>query len=192
MTEVDRHGHPVERIRPERPPQPDPLTADEVGHIVDLVVAYTRREPDTTMVQVWAAQSRIGRWTAAEAVDAIHRWGSTRGPSDFLEPSDVTRTIRADRADRAKRAEAERLMRVPELPPASRSRMNELIEQLSRRLGWSDELADGDGREGRRAVLGVACPACEARPLERCTRQGRGRRVELSGVHPARRAAVSS
>ncbi|MBP2370273.1 zinc finger domain-containing protein [Pseudonocardia parietis] len=188
MTELDRYGHPVERVRPERPPQPRPLTADEIGQIVDLVVAYTRREPDRTMIQVWTAQSQIGRWTAPEAIAAIHRWGASRGPNDFLEPSDVTRTVRAERADRARRDEAARLAAAPPADPASRARIDQVIGRLSSRLGWPADPGDDDGAT-RRGVLDRVCPHCKAGPGARCVGPA-GKPLTLSPHHPARVAAA--
>jgi hypothetical protein len=110
-------GYEVERVLPDRPPPPPPLTPDEVRALLDLVVAYTGRQPDVSMVQVWGTQAVLGRWTLAEATTAIHRWGRDRRPNDFLQPSDVTHTIRAERQDAALRAENERLRNLPPLTP---------------------------------------------------------------------------
>lgn len=176
MTEIDRFGHPVERVRPDRPPAPPSLTADEVETIVDLVVAYTRRDPDRSMVQVWAAQSQIGRWTAAEAIRAIHLWGADRKQGEFLEPSDVTRLIRAERKDRAMRDEAARLAAHP-ADAAKAAKVEEVVNELASRMGWED---DRD-----KAAMSVECPYCHAKPRERCTGKG-GRPLRQSPAHPAR------
>lgn len=75
-------------------PQVPHLTQDDFQAIIDLVVAYTGREPDKTLVETWAAQAAIGKWTYPEASTAIHLWMSERTPRDFLEPSDITRKLR--------------------------------------------------------------------------------------------------
>lgn len=87
------------------------LTQDDFQSIVDLVVAYTGREPDRTLVETWAAQASIGRWTYPEAARAIHLWASNREPRDFLEPADVTRTLRRLRR---RAAETFELPRIPD------------------------------------------------------------------------------
>lgn len=74
------------------------LTQEDLQEIIDLVVAYTGREPDKSLIQTWAAQSVIGRWSYPEASRAIHLWAANRGPNDFLEPADVTRTLKAIRS----------------------------------------------------------------------------------------------
>lgn len=177
MTETDRYGHPVERIRPERPPQPQPLTPGEIGRLLDLVVAYTGRDPDTTLVEVWSAQSLLGRWTYAEAARAIHQWGANRGPRDWLEPAVVTRAIRAERQDQA--------MREPIVhpDPIGQARLAELIGGAFQSI--SDDPADPDGA-ARRAALARPCPHCDAKPHEPCTRLGLRGRVRRSNVHPSR------
>jgi hypothetical protein len=181
MTEIDRWGHPVERIRPERPPQPDPLTPAEVKAIIDLVVAYTRREPDKTIVQVWATQSALGRWTYAEAARAIHVWGSTRGKNDFLEPSDITRAIRAERQDRAMREP------LPAPNPIGQARLHKLIANAFQSI--SDN-PDDPGDVARRAALTRPCPHCGANQAEPCTRLSLRGRVRLAKVHPSRLVEV--
>lgn len=176
---------PAERIRPERPAQPKPLTANEVTRIVDLVVAYTRREPDATMVQVWAAQSVIGRWTCAEAEAAIHLWASRREPGDFLEPGDVTRTIRAQRQDHAMRAEQARNEATP-ANPAAAERIREIVGGLAQRMGWHDE----DTPRGPGASLAVACPHCHAAVGSRC--QSGGKPLRKAACHPSRSDALAA
>jgi hypothetical protein len=177
VTEIDRYGFPVERVRPERPPAPPPLTPAEIEQIVQLVVAYTRREPDTSMVQVWAAQSLLGRWTFDEAARAIHQWGANRGPNDFLEPAVVTRAIRAERQDRA--------MREPIVhpDPIGQARLTELLAGAFRSI--NDDPADPGGA-ARRTALSRPCPHCGAQQSEPCSRPGLAGRVRLSKIHPSR------
>jgi hypothetical protein len=194
MTKTGPYEQAVERIRPERPAQPAPLTAAEVGRIIDLVVAYTRREPDATMIQVWAAQSLIGRWTCAEAERAIHLWGANRQPGDFLEPGDVTRTIRADRQDRALRAEQKRLESGPPANPAAADRIREIVADVAARK--APPAAGGAGSEqdprGVGPVLSVACPHCHAGIGAHCTTgTPKHRKLSRSGCHPARAKALA-
>lgn len=185
MTEIDKWGHPVERVRPERPPQPRPLTPAEIQELIRVVVAYTRREPDEAMVQVWAAQSVIGRWTFQEAVHAIHLWGANRGPSDFLEPGDVTRLIRASRQDQAMREEAARAQ--APVDHASAARIRQVMGELAEQLGWSEEPR---AREG--FALRVPCPHCGAGVGARCTNPGSGRPLSTQPCHPSRADALAA
>lgn len=178
MTELDRYGYPVERVHPERPAPPRPLTAEEVQTVIDLVVAYTRREPDATMVQVWATQSLIGRWTAEEAVRAIHMWGADRGPNDFLEPSDITRAIRAGRRDQAMREEAARLAQHPG-DPAAVERIEEIVAEVANTLGWDDDRKPGE------TALKVGCPHCGVPAGRRCVTKD-GKPLLKSPCHPSR------
>ncbi|GAA0897852.1 hypothetical protein [Pseudonocardia zijingensis] len=177
MTEIDRYGHPVERIRPERPAPPPPLTPAEIGGLLDLVVGYTGREPDKTLVEIWAAQSLLGRWTYSEAARAIHLWGANRGPNDFLQPADVTRAIRAERQDRAMRQPQ------PVPDPIGQQRLRELIDGAFQAI--TDD-PDDPSDAARRAALQHACDYCGAKPSEPCTRQGLSGRVRLAKVHPSR------
>jgi hypothetical protein len=185
MTELDRYGNPVERVRPERPPQPRPLNADEIQALIDLVVAYTRREPDRTMVEVWATQSLLGRWTYPEAAQAIHRWGYNRAPDAFLEPSDVTRTIRADRQEAAQRAEQARLEALP-ADPAAVERVREIVGGIAARMGWPvDEVEQASPVP----VLAVPCPHCLASAGTSCTANGRP--LQKTRCHPSRSEALA-
>lgn len=186
MTELDRYGHPVERVTPERPPQPRPLSTDEIEGLLDLVVAYTRREPDKSMVQVWAAQSLLGRWTYDEAATAIHRWGYNRPENGFLEPSDVTRLIRADRQDAAQRAEQAWLESRP-ADPAAAERIRDIVNGLAAQMGWADD----DSEAPAQSVLSVACPFCHSGIGQPCTRPGQGGTVRRRGAHPSRREAAA-
>lgn len=184
MTEIDRYGKPVERVTPERPPPVPPLTVDEIEKLLDLVVAYTGREPDRTLVEVWAAQSAIGRWTFAEAARAIHLWGRDREPHHWLTPADVTRLIRAERQDRAMREEAARLEARP-ANPASAARIAEITQELAQQLGWSEESVDRTN-----FALKVVCPHCHAAVNSRCTHPTTGRPLQQSACHPARAEAL--
>lgn len=185
MTEVDRYGHPVERVIPDRPAPIPPLSPAEIEKIVDLVVAYTRRQPDATMVEVWAAQSVIGRWTFPEAARAIHLWGRDRQPGQWLEPSDVTRLVRAERQDRAMREEAARLAAIP-ADPAAAKRVEQITRELAARMGWSEESVDRAN-----FALKVGCPHCGAAVNTRCTTPSTGRPLQLSTCHPARAEALA-
>lgn len=185
MTELDRYGHPVQRITPERPPQHPPLTSDELKGLIDLVVAYTRREPDRTMVEVWATQSLLGRWTYEEAARAIHQWGYSRAPDAFLEPSDVTRTIRAERNEAAQRAEQARLESKPADPAAAR-RVREIVGGIAEALGWP---VDEVEQRSTIPVLAVPCPHCHASAGAGCTTNGRA--LQKTRCHPSRSDALA-
>jgi hypothetical protein len=178
MTELDRYGYPVERVRPDRLAPPPPLAQEELGQLLDLVVAYTRREPDKTMVQVWATQSVLGRWTYAEAAQAIHLWGRDRGPSDFLEPSDVTRLIKSARQDKAMREEAARIARNPG-DPAAAERIEQIVAEVAQNLGWDDD------RQPGQTALKVGCPHCGVPAGKRCV-NNRGLPLKESPCHPSR------
>lgn len=186
MTELDRYGHPIERIKPERPPQPQPLTSAELQAVIDLVVGYTRREPDKTMIEVWATQSVLGRWTYDEAAQAIHHWGYNREPNQFLEPSDVTRIIRADRQDRALCTQQRELEATP-ADPAAAERIQEIIGQLSEQMGWTEP---GTPRSG--FALKVACPHCRAPEGKRCVNPATDQPLRKSTCHDTRAQALAA
>lgn len=122
------------------------LTQQDFQSIIDLVVAYTGREPDKTLVQTWAAQSAIGRWTYPEAARAIHLWASNRGPRDFLEPADVTRTLRVIRSRAADTFELPRIpdgLRNADYPEWLRARRDAHVDALAQRWATSGEEPPG-------------------------------------------------
>ncbi len=186
MTEIDRYGHPVERVRPDRPTPLPTLTADEIKKVVDLVVAYTGREPDKTMIEVWATQSALGRWTFPEAARAIHLWGRDRSPNAFLEPSDVTRTIRAERQDRALREENERLRQPGD--PVAAERVQQYVTEIASKMGWD---ADGEPMNRGGFALKVRCPHCGVSPGARCVTPSTGSTLTKQPCHPSRADALA-
>lgn len=185
MAEIDRYGRAVDRVAPQRPPQPPLLTGAELKAVLDVVVAYTKIEPDKTLIEVWAAQSGIGRWTYDEAVRAVHQWAADRAPNAFLEPSDVTRAIRAARQDRALRAEQRRLEDGPAADPASAERITQIVGHLAKSMGWTEE-----GQERVGLALRVGCPYCGAPVGTRCTTPATGKPLRRSPCHPARAEAL--
>lgn len=150
------------------------LTEAEFKALIDLVVAYTGREPDKTLIETWATQAGIGRWAYPEAARAIHLWVATRKPQDFLEPSDITRAIRAVRNKAAATFEAPV---IPEGLPASeyptwyRARQEAHISALVRRWATTGvepptHLAPGPNpdRLGQRRVAAITSGAFQAMP----------------------------
>lgn len=182
--EIDRWGQPVERVTLERPPQPAPITRDELKALIAVVVAYTRRQPDEGMVAVWGTQAQMGRWTYEEAVRAIHQWGYDRAPDAWLEPSDVTRAIRAERQDRALREEQQRMESRP-ADPATAERVREVVTEIVAKLGWEDD--PGTTPRAIAPLLSEPCPHCGATVGSHCTTgPPHFRALRKSGCHPAR------
>jgi hypothetical protein len=131
--EIDGQREPIEA-----PAQPAPMADGEITMVIEAVVAYEPwREVDHTLVDVWTAQAGIGRWTMPEALRAIHKWAATREPGTFLDPSVVTRSIRAEREDALSRAAApERFTPSPDEDRARErvSRLNSIFESAGVKL----------------------------------------------------------
>lgn len=184
MTEIDRWGDPVERVQPDRPPAPPPMTVDELDGLVKAVIAYTGRESSEALATVWIAQAQLGRWTYVEAMAALHAWARDHESGAFLEPSDITRSVRAARRDAALAGEAARARVVD---PGAAERLRRGVAQVASRLGWAD-------REQRReaGALAVPCPWCGAREGEPCRNSHTGRPLTASTCHPGRTEALAA
>lgn len=174
MTEIDRWGQPVERVAPQRPPQPPPMTRAEIGRLLAAVVAYDNREPTEPTEFAWGAAAQDARWTYDEAVLAVrqHYAAST----EWIMPAHVTERIRAARQDRAMRAEAEQA-RVADVTAAAR------VREVCAEFGITHFSISDDTREHPRG-LHVDCPSCKARRGNACTHPTRG--VIPGLMHPSR------
>jgi hypothetical protein len=177
-------------------PQPDPMPPAEIGMIVDLVCAYTRREPDKSMIQVWGGQALVGRWTLPEASAAVHQWAANREPNAFLEPSDVSRAIHRARNDLIARREAQREAAVPGDPNAA-ARVAAMVASLAATKvipASVDDLSRPHPRglhvrcDGSPPVEGQQHdPGCGAEIGELCRlRAGKRHRAPGGFVHPSR------
>ncbi|CAA9365213.1 MAG: hypothetical protein AVDCRST_MAG68-5137 [uncultured Gemmatimonadetes bacterium] len=174
------------------------LTQDEFKEIIDLVVAYTGREPDKTLVQTWAAQAAIGKWTYPEASRAIHLWASRRGPNDFLEPANVTRTLKAVRSQAAATFEAPVIpegLSNADYPRWYRAQRDAHVAALAQRWGMTGEEpplqlppAPPPNEIGQRRVAGLLNGAFHdvpnADPKPRPDSDGPHRRSALIGPCP--------
>lgn len=180
---------------------PAPLPDAEITVLVEAVVAYEPwREVDESLLDIWTAQSAVGRWTFPEALRAIHAWAATRERGTFLDPADVTRAIRAEREDRLSRAAAPPRF-TPE-PDEGRARdrvtgFNEILAEsgVRWRIGSVDDPTTFDPR-GRHVPCsgdpsvqsgdtGCGAPAGEACTLR--TGDRRKRTTPSGFVHPSRR-----
>ena len=178
-----------------------PMNAAEVIAFCELIVAYTERNPDENLLEVWGTQAAMGRWTFAEASRALHAWFHNHPDGqDYLKPKILGDMIRAARQDQALRAEAERARtRVAEIEaarehpestrpgePSTDEFRRQMIAGIAADLGW-DTAADAVSAELRETALAVACPHCQAPPGQFCHVLSRpDRRLAKRGAHPSR------
>ncbi|MFC0546907.1 zinc finger domain-containing protein [Kutzneria chonburiensis] len=150
----------------------------EVRALLATCMAYDHRRPGDADLAAWTDAATRGRWTFAEANEAIRQHYATTAA--WIMPGHVDARIRAGR---------QQPPRVPELPPAAPaapSHVRAIVDQLAARLGWRRP-PPVDGVE----ALAVQCPSCLAAVGRPCTRQvTRGhRRGQLVAMnpHPSRR-----
>lgn len=184
-----------------------PMTADELTALVELIVAYTGREPDETMLDVWGTQAGLGRWTFPEASRALHAWAGNHPAGEWLDPAKLADLIRAARRDRGmrERAAVER-KRTDEVqaaitadgepgaspadpdakaPPATPEFRRQMLANIAADLGW--DRGDTRPAEFRDTALAVACPHCGAPPGQFCHVLSRpNERLVKRGAHPSR------
>lgn len=151
------------------------ITDPEVRRLLGAVMAYDNRKPGEANVLAWSEAARRGRWTFAEALEAIHAHYAERG--DWLMPGMVTQAIRTARQDRS--------MREPLVQPNPIGQAR-LAELTAGAFSAISDRPDDPGDAARRAALARPCPFCEAKPSEPCTRRGLTSRVRRAQVHPSR------
>lgn len=150
------------------------LTDREARLVLAAAMSYDNRKPGDANVAAWLEAATRGRWTLTEALEAVHEHYARE--TAWLMPGHVTAAIRAARQDAA--------MRTPQEPPPDpigQARLAELTAGAFRALTFGD-----DEPEKQIGVLTRACPFCQAKPGEHCTRRGLTGRVRLAKVHPSR------
>lgn len=154
------------------------MTTDDVVDLLSAITAYDNRNASPANVLAWAKAAELGRWTLPEALDAVHEHFATS--TDFLMPAHITARVRATRQDRALRAEQAALEAAP-ADPAAAARINQIIGELARNMGWSE---DGTDRSG--FALRVPCPHCHAAEGTRCVSPTTGKALKHAACHPSR------
>jgi hypothetical protein len=154
------------------------MTTDDVVDLLSAITAYDNRNASQATVLAWAKAAELGRWTLPEALDAVHAHFAES--TDFLMPAHITTRVKATRQDRALRAENAALTAAP-TDPAAAERIQQVIGELARTMGWSDEHQDRQG-----FALRVACPHCRASVGVRCVSPKSGKPLQSSACHPSR------
>ena len=186
------------------------LNHDQVINLLSVVVGYDGRfDASKAKVLVWHEAARRGRWTYAEAEEAVHQ--HYLESVDYLMPAHISTRIRATRQDAALRATAAELgagTERPEIRAAIEttaeawlmSRSHDglpVADQATRdqaRQMLNEQLAAGRGEEPLPDIEHQArrqpCDYCRARPFNPCTAASRGGRRDLAISHPSRRDKV--
>lgn len=182
------------------------LTRDEVVDLLTAISAYDNRKPNPAAILAWGKAAELGRWTLAEALDAVHQ--HFLEDIDYLMPAHVGNRIRAARQDRAMRQEAEQLTGLANphvlealkdfadaraIPGPTPQRRAELIEAVTGALPAPRGNAESTlSAEQIRQAKRVPCPWCQARPFHECSRPSpRGDR-RMVVPHPARVEAAEA
>lgn len=148
------------------------LTHDQVVDLLTAVSAYDNRKPNPASIMAWGKAAELGRWTFAEALDAVHAHFAS--DTDYLMPAHVGNRIRDKRQDLALRQTG------LELTQAADPRVRAAVDQLARRLEIPEQF-----RPTPNEALRVKCPHCESGPGQPCTQQRQGARRDRS-PHPSR------
>lgn len=157
------------------------MTNDEIIDLLTAVSAYDNRKPNPASVLAWGKASELGRWTLAEALDAVHAHFSEN--PDYLMPAHITARVKASRQDRAMRNEALALDAAP-VDPVAAARVQEIVGSVAKNLSWDMDRASGP------TGLGVRCPYCGAAQGVRCVATSTGKPLSKSGAHPSRLEAL--
>lgn len=155
------------------------LTDPEVRRLLAAVMAYDNRKPGQATVLAWTEASTRGRWTYAEALEAVHAHFAER--SEWLMPGMVTAAIKAARQDAA--------MREPIKHP-DRIGQARLLELVSGAFSAISNDSNDPGETARRAAVARPCPFCKAAAGSPCTRLSQSGRVRLGNVHPSRQESA--
>jgi len=144
----------------------------EVIDLLSLITAYDGRNAGPAELHAWAEAAQRGRWTYAEAADAVsaHFAEST----EWLMPGHITQRLRQ------RRAEPPRSNALPAATPrpADEAHVCRVVDWLAARLAADRETAADD----QWRALGIECPHCRAEPGARC--------VQTVGMHGQRRDPV--
>jgi hypothetical protein len=154
------------------------MTEVEIKRVLAAVVAYDNRKPSNANITAWLEASDRGRWTFNEALEAVHQHYTTS--TDFLMPGHVTAIIKANRR------QPEHHVPALEAAKAAPERIQGLIDEVARRLGWQRTVQSHS--DPARAVECPYCHAAQGRPCSRMATRGhrRGEHVPLSAPHPSR------
>lgn len=159
------------------------MSQNEVVDLLTAISAYDNRKANPASVLAWGKAAELGRWTLAEALDAVHAHFSEN--PDYLMPAHVTTRVKAARQDRAMRDEALALEAAPQ-DPAVAERIRRICDDLAQTMGWTD---DGHGRSG--FALRVPCPHCHVGEGERCVVPATGKPMREGPCHPSRAEALA-
>jgi hypothetical protein len=154
------------------------MTTDDVVDLLSAITAYDNRNAGAANVLAWAKAAELGRWTLPEALDAVHAHFA-EDPA-YLMPAHITARVKATRQDRALRQEQAALEATP-VNPAAANRIQQIIGQLAKRMGWTEESTDRSG-----FALKVRCPHCNAAPGNRCVSLTSGQPLKKAACHPSR------
>ncbi len=145
----------------------------EVIDLVSLITAYDGRNAGEAELHAWSEAAKRGRWTYADAVDAVNDHFSES--TAWLMPGHVTQRIRS------KRSEPPRSNALPQASPrrAQDDHRDRVVEWFAERTR-----VDRDQRsEENRACLAIECPHCTAKPNRPCV-QTTGPRRPRAGPLP--------
>lgn len=147
----------------------------QVRQLLAHVIAYDNRKLAEANILAWAEAAHRGRWTLAEALDAVHEHYARE--STWLMPGHITAALRTRRQDQAMREQAAYQIE------AAPHRVQEFITALPD----IDEATADHEPAPVPSKYRHACPHCQAQPGKPCVRPSRdGKPVVLTGVHPSR------
>jgi hypothetical protein len=155
------------------------LDDQHVRQLLAVVMAYDNRKPGDATVLAWSEAARRGRWTYAEAVDAVHAHYATS--TEWLMPGHITARVKASRPVHTMSEGG------PEPDQLGQARVAAALDGAFLDV---DEHEPAPARALPPPPPDVACPHCSAAPGEPCTRPGRraGERT-ATRPHPSRIAS---
>jgi hypothetical protein len=156
------------------------LTNEHILKLLRACSGYDGRRPPTDQQKAaWMEGGKRGRWTFAEAEEAIHDHYAEH--TEWIMPGHVTAIIRRKRKILADtEADLAERQRAAGVSTAGRDRVRAMISELAIRLGIP---SDPDHDEARRMIQ---CPHCRAMPGERCRNRQSGKPLRESPGHQAR------
>lgn len=104
------------------------MNEQELRAVLAVAMAYDNRKPGEANIAAWLTAADRGRWTFADAVEAVHDHYA-KSP-DFLMPAHVTTFIRAKM--RQPQPVGEAIAELESGPPASEATRRRVMEQIRR------------------------------------------------------------
>lgn len=157
------------------------LTNNQVVELLKAASGYDGRRPNDPARDAWAEQAKRGRWTYAEALEAIHdHYAETE---KWIMPVVISAKIKEARRQRAE-AERRATEAARTVDAAGQERVRTAVAEIAMRLGMP---VDPDHDEARRVIK---CPHCGAMPGERCVNPQTGRPLRESPGHDSRVEAM--